>query len=81
MFSPRLIVTLTAIAVICSSSCKNNNNKQPDKLGSIQFTVTGKEEAQASFKKGLLLLHSFEYEDAAEQFAEAISIDKNFISK
>ena len=79
MFSPRLIVTLTAIAVICSSSCKNNNNKQPDKLGSIQFTVTGKEEAQASFKKGLLLLHSFEYEDAAEQFAEAISIDKNFI--
>ena len=47
-------------------------------LGEINFTATGKEQAQPFFEKGLLLLHSFEYEDAEEQFNRAIAIDKDF---
>ena len=41
----------------------------------MDFAVTGKEEAQPSFQKGLLLLHSFEYEDAAEAFRKAKQLD------
>ncbi len=47
-------------------------------LGEIDFKATGKTEAQETFKKGMLLLHSFEYVDAAEEFRKAINIDKEF---
>ena len=41
-------------------------------LGKIDFSVNGLPEAQEAFMEGLLLLHSFEYEDAraAFQFAQ-----------
>ncbi len=58
--------------------CGRTTEKQKDQLGEIEFTVTGDEPAQANFKKGLLLLHSFEFDDAAEQFRKAIEIDKDF---
>src|SRR5690606_23317524 len=35
--------------------------------------------AQPYFKKGLLYLHSFEYEDAAEEFQQARKIDPGFV--
>ncbi len=47
-------------------------------LGEVEFSVTGKPEAQPYFEKGLLLLHSFEYEDAAEEFQKASEIDPDF---
>lgn len=59
-------------------SCTSGNKQSISKLGEIDFTTTGKKEAQPFFEKGLLLLHSFEYEDAEEQFAKAITIDKDF---
>lgn len=48
------------------------------KLGEINFPVTGAVAAQPYFKKGLLLLHSFEYDDAREAFLEAQEIDSTF---
>lgn len=40
-------------------------------LGRIDFPNSGPPEAQAGFVRGVLLLHSFEYKDAAEAFREA----------
>ena len=53
-------------------SCNDSGQKQ---LGTIDFKVTGDQEAQPVFEEGLLLLHSFEYEDARELFLQAQEID------
>lgn len=58
--------------------CTTNRKGVPSALGDISFTVTGKKEAQPFFEKGLLLLHSFEYTDAAEQFSKAKALDPDF---
>ncbi|MFL0353543.1 lipopolysaccharide assembly protein LapB [Xanthomarina sp. GH4-25] len=55
-------------------SCKKEN-KKADTLGVVQFQVTGNKEAQNYFEKGLLLLHSFEYDDAREEFLKAQKAD------
>ena len=47
-------------------------------LGSTMFENSGAEEAQDMFSRGILLLHSFEYEDAREAFSEARRIDPDF---
>ncbi len=60
-------------------SCQSLNETSNKGLGVIEFEVTGAEAAKPAFQKGLLLLHSFEYEDAAEAFREAIQIDSNFV--
>ena len=69
------IKSLLALMLIISIiSCKNID-KNTDKLGVIEFQVTGNQQAQDYFKNGLLLLHSFEYEDAREAFLEAQRAD------
>lgn len=42
-----------------------------DSLGDVNVTVSGNKNALPHFEKGLLLLHSFEYEDAREAFQKA----------
>jgi tetratricopeptide (TPR) repeat protein len=44
----------------------------------IEFPNSGKEAAQPAFIQGVLLLHSFEFEDAAEAFQEAQQQDPDF---
>lgn len=44
-------------------------------MGDLQHEFNISEEAAVPFNKGLLLLHSFEYEDARESFQEAIKAD------
>ncbi len=66
-----IIILLVLISLI---SCKNHETK-PSKLGVVSIDVSGKQEAIPSFEKGLLLLHSFEYEDAREAFQEAQKMD------
>jgi tetratricopeptide (TPR) repeat protein len=51
---------------------------QSHKLGRISFPNSGARAAQPAFLKGVLLLHSFEYEDAAAAFREAQRIDPGF---
>jgi tetratricopeptide (TPR) repeat protein len=50
----------------------------PAELGRTEFPTSGSPEAQAPFLRGALLLHSFEYEDAAAQFREAQKLDPGF---
>ena len=47
-------------------------------LGSVNFPTSGSAEAQPHFEAGLLLLHNFEYEDAATRFRRAREIDPDF---
>lgn len=49
-------------------------------LGALIFpTGTDSAEAQAAFERGALLLHLFEYADAAEAFRQAQSLDADFV--
>ncbi len=70
-----LFVTLSLITLLIASPQAIAQN--PD-LGKINFPNSGSEEAQGPFIKGTLLLHSFEYEDAAEEFKKAQKIDPEF---
>ena len=47
-------------------------------LGTVNFPTSGSPEAQPHFEAGLLLLHNFEYEDAAASFRRAREIDPDF---
>ena len=47
-------------------------------LGSVAFPNSGARRAQPAFLRGLALLHSFEYDDAAEAFREAQRLDPGF---
>ncbi len=67
------------VTVILFAACNSGSEQQSDTLGEIELKVTGKEAAQANFKKGLLLLHSFEFDDAEDEFNKAIKIDKDFV--
>lgn len=51
-------------------ACEDTSPK-PSYLGAVSLEVTGSPSAAAHFEKGLLLLHSFEYEDARESFSNA----------
>jgi tetratricopeptide (TPR) repeat protein len=47
-------------------------------LGSLSFPNSGAAEAQPDFIRGVLLLHSFEYDYAADAFKKAQEIDPDF---
>src|SRR5580765_7606420 len=47
-------------------------------LGSIAFPNSGNAPAQPAFVRGVLLLHSFEYDAAAEAFRQAEAADAAF---
>jgi tetratricopeptide (TPR) repeat protein len=47
-------------------------------LGTIDFPTSGSATARPAFERGVLLLHSFEYEEAATAFQEAQQSDPGF---
>jgi tetratricopeptide (TPR) repeat protein len=49
-----------------------------DDLGRSDFPTSGSAEAQKHFLRGALLLHSFEFGDAAEEFRQAQKIESGF---
>ena len=51
---------------------------QSSSLGRIDFPASGSPEAREHFYKGALLLHSFEFDDAREEFEKARQIDTDF---
>jgi tetratricopeptide (TPR) repeat protein len=51
---------------------------QPPSLGRISFPNSGSAAAQPAFIRGVLLLHSFEYDDAIEAFRQAQRADPGF---
>lgn len=65
--------------LICIIYISNVGFAQEYKLGKINFNAIGDEFAQPYFVKGMLLLHNFEYADAAQEFEMAQLLDPNFV--
>ncbi|MFI5177547.1 MAG: hypothetical protein ACHQO8_03230 [Vicinamibacterales bacterium] len=81
----RALILVTATFAVLSLGPQSGPSGTPaaalthvDGLGSISFPNSGKAAAQAPFIRGVLLLHSFEYEAAAESFRQAQSADAGF---
>ena len=78
--------TLAAVALVLAiASPQADQPAKPaahlthvDGLGSISFPNSGNAAAQAPFIRGVLLLHSFEYDTAAEAFRQAQTADAGF---
>jgi tetratricopeptide (TPR) repeat protein len=64
--------TLLALVSVCPLAA------QSGRLGTISFPNSGAKAAQKPFIRGVLLLHSFEYADAAAAFREAQRLDPKF---
>jgi len=67
-----------AIMALFISACNEQTPASAERLGEIHIEVSGAAEAVPHFRKGLLLLHSFEYEDAREAFLAAQAADSGF---
>ncbi|NIP83335.1 MAG: hypothetical protein GWM90_30560, partial [Gemmatimonadetes bacterium] len=79
MRSIRSRVTVLALALaLPTGPLAGQELTRIDGLGAISFPNSGAAEAQTPFIRGVLLLHSFEYDDAAEAFREAQEIDPDF---
>jgi tetratricopeptide (TPR) repeat protein len=76
---PNVAVLLLAAALTApgGSSLRAEIVEVPD-LGRLEFANSGAAEAQQAFVRGVLLLHSFEFDDACEAFQEARRIDPDF---
>ena len=64
---------LIALLAVCLGSPAASQE-----LGSIDFPTSGSPAAQPLFIKGVLLMHSFEYDDAREAFIAAQKADPGF---
>ena len=82
-----MLKTLMAAGVVfLASSCgftdiADPNGTRPEtgpQLGDISFPNSGDAAAQEPFLRGMLLLHSFEYDDAAAAFRDAQAADSSF---
>ena len=70
----RAVLFLLAALTIASLNVRARQSE----LGSIDFPTSGAAAAQPAFLKGVLLMHSFEYDDAKEAFVEAQQADPGF---
>ena len=66
---------VSAIVAFCCSSPSEKGNA----LGEVAFKVVGSDAANGLFIKGHLLMHSFEYDDAAELFRLAQKEDPSCV--
>ncbi len=74
-FTTSCLALLATLAIGCraqpTAAVVENDTAHEAGLGHIDFPNTGPRAAQAPFLRGMLLLHSFEYDDAADSFREA----------
>ncbi len=71
----RAAVTLVILVAL---SCSAPPDAEEPQLGSLDFPTSSSGEAQEHFIQGMLLLHSFEFDDAREAFVEAQQVEPNF---
>ncbi len=72
------LLSILVAAISCQSADKTSSNLEDSEdtvLGTLNHPFKISEPAQEAFETGLLLLHSFEYEDAREAFQEAVAAD------
>ena len=67
---------LAALLISCPAAA--DLGAQERRLGDVDFVNSGAAPAQDAFERGVLLLHSFEFDDAAAAFREAQEADSDF---
>jgi len=73
----RVLPTLVLLLMLLLHfSCQTSDKAH---LGEIELNVTGNAKAKPLFEEGLLLLHSFEYDDAREAFEKAVVADPDMV--
>lgn len=68
-------ISMTFIVLLLFVGACKNDTVTSEYLGMVHLEVSGKAIAIPEFERGLLLLHSFEYEDAREAFQRAQELD------
>src|SRR2546429_5346492 len=74
----RMTLGPLGVALVCLAGAGELRSAQTPRLGTIDFPTSGAPAAQVPFVRGVLLLHSFEYQDALQAFREAQRIDSGF---
>jgi tetratricopeptide (TPR) repeat protein len=74
----RQLRSLLLVPLLLATAQPSPGSSQTSGLGLVSFPNSGARRAQPSFLRGLALLHSFEYDDAAEAFREAQRLDSTF---
>ena len=69
---------LFAFASAVPAQRETHAHRPGQELGEVSFANSGARAAQEPFQRGLALLHSFEYEEAAEAFQAAQKADRDF---
>lgn len=70
-------ILLSTLVLACGAPAEEAE-QSASRLGEAHLPTSGNEAALPHFEKGLLLLHSFEYEDARAAFLEAQQADTSF---
>lgn len=73
-----LLAPLALAALTAAGELAAQEPTRVEGLGTLSFPNSGAAEAQAPFIRGVLLLHSFEYDGAAEAFRAAQTLDPGF---
>jgi tetratricopeptide (TPR) repeat protein len=74
----RRLVRAACSFLAFSFSLASGCSAQASRLGTIDFPTSGSAPAQLHFIRGVLFLHSFEYDSAAHEFREAERRDPKF---
>jgi tetratricopeptide (TPR) repeat protein len=80
-FTPTSSLALACFAIVAALAAPRAAAQEPvhiEGLGSLSFPNSGDIEAQSDFLSGVLLVHSFEYDRAADAFRRAQEIDPDF---
>ena len=75
---PTLSIGFALAVAFSLPAFSDSLHAQERRLGELDFPNSAAAEAQAPFIKGVLLMHSFEFEDAATEFRAAQEIDPSF---
>lgn len=73
-----LTSALHASSAVSAQEPSHAHGMDGHKLGTVAFPNSGAAGAQAPFLRGIALLHSFQYRDAADAFRDAQSADPSF---
>jgi len=70
-----LLAVLCALPALSDDDMHDHHHDAGERLGKVSFPISCAPGSQASFERGVALLHSFGYEDAEEQFTEVTKKD------
>ena len=70
-----LVLAALALPAAAQDDHAHHAHAHPEQLGTVHFPISCESAAGAPFTRGLALLHSFGYEEAARAFGEAAAAD------